>query len=106
MQHVVSVEPRRELHIGGAFLERLFYVLSSLSNDLCQERFLKWLHLSIYFPYYWAEMVLIKMVMARNGSWPKMNSHSDEFILKLASVSELHRHKTDDRKMRKPFLFA
>ena len=29
--------------------------MSSLCNDLCQERFLKWPRLSIYFPYYWAE---------------------------------------------------
>ena len=42
----------------------------------------------------------------RNGSGPKMNSHSDEFILKFASVSEFNRHKTDNRKMRTPFLFA
>ena len=42
----------------------------------------------------------------RNGSGPKRNSHSDKFILKFASVSEFHRHKTDDRKMWTPFLFA
>ena len=46
----------------------------------------------------------------RNGSGPKMNSHrqmtSDAFIFKFASVSEYHRHKTHDRKMRTPFLFA
>ena len=41
-----------------------------------------------------------------NDSGPKMNSHSDEFILKFESVSEFHRHKTDDRKMRTSFLFA
>ena len=46
------------------------------------------------------------MVMGQNGSGPKMNSHSDEFILKFALVAEFHRHKTDDRKMRTPFLFA
>ena len=90
--------------MGGRFPGAPSYVLSSLCNNLCQERFLKWPRLSIYFPYYWAEMVMAKMVMSRNGSGPKMNSHSDEFILKFASVSEFH--KTDDRKMRTPFLFA
>ena len=49
---------------------------------------------------------MAEMVMGRNGSGMKMNSDSDEFILKFASVSEFHRHKTDDRKMRTPFLFA
>ena len=90
----------------GRFPGAPFYVLSSLCNDLCQERFLKWRRLSIYFPYYWAEMVMAEMIKGRNCSGPKMNSHSDEFILKFASVSEFHRHKTDDRKMRTPFLFA
>ena len=98
------------LQAGVAFRGRFpgapINVLSSLYNDLCQERFLKWLHLSIYFPYYWAEMVMAKMVMGRNGSVTQMNNHSDELILKFASVSEFHRHKTDDRKMRTPFLFA
>ena len=78
----------------GRFPGAPCYVLYSLCNDLCQEPFLKWPRLWIYFPYYWAEMVMAEMVLGRNGSGPKMNSHSDEFILKFASVSEFHRHKT------------
>ena len=48
----------------------------------------------------------------RNGFGPKWfraeneQMASDAFIFKFASVSEFCRHKTDDRKMRTPFLFA
>ena len=58
--------------VAGALSWSAFYVLSSLCNDLCQERFLKWPRLSIYFPYYWAKMVMAEMVIGRNGSGPKM----------------------------------
>ena len=48
----------------------------------------------------------------QNGYGPKWfwaeneQMASDAFIFKFASVSEFHRHKTDDQKMRTPFLFA
>ena len=55
-------------------------------------------------------MVMAKMVLGRNGSGTGMSSHrqmaSVTFILKFASVSEFHIHNADDRKVRKPFLFA
>ena len=78
---------------------------------ICSMRaLLKWPCLSIYFLYYWAKLVMAEMVIGRNGSRPKISSYqqmaSDTFILKFALVSEFHRHTTDDRKLRTPFLFA
>ena len=58
--------------VAGRFPRAPLYVLTSLCNDLCQERFLKWPRLSIYFPYYWTEMVMAEMVIGRNDSGPKM----------------------------------
>ena len=48
-------------------------------------------------------MVMAEMVTGRNVSGPKMNSHRQ---MAFASVLEFHEHKTDDRKMKTPFLFA
>ena len=60
---------------------------------------------------------MLSVLLGRNGygrncSGPKwfwaenQQMASDAFIFKFASVSEFYRHKTGDRKMRTPFLFA
>ena len=55
---------------------------------------------------------ILSVLLGRNGYGPKWfwaeneQMASDAFIFKFASVSEFYRNKTDDRKMRTPFLFA